>query len=258
MKLDDYLYEVAMFAFEHGEILKARQLLESRPLIIHESEKINQLLDRINERLDKISYFQTNGRLNSGFSDPPDVHSKTCYVRLKDKLNSIGTVRSLIDVGCFSGWVGRNLSLWGYKVHGIDIDPYTMRCATLSATGTRATYEVLEATKVGEKYPKKFDGAIMFDVVEHVFDDRIILQSVENSVKDGGYVFINLPKYDEKLDGRVSPDHVKEHLRSYNDDTMRKLFGKKKEFEYEIIYEEGSDCDYIHDEIPSYFITYRV
>lgn len=243
-KLENNLLSVAEYAFEHGEILKALQLIKAAPIPLQDSS----LLKRIKKRIDHISNFQANGRNDAGFVDPPDVTKKMAYMKLKEVLPETNC-RYLIDVGCFSGWVGRNLSLWGYKVHGVDLDPFTIEMATRMATGTGATYEVLEGVAVGQKYNKHFDGAILFDVVEHVFDDTLLLASVEKAVRE--CVFINLPQYDvaDQLSRTETDDHVKEHLRSYSDEDLDRVFGNKKDVKIEKLNDP---------EDPSYFIWYKV
>lgn len=238
--------EVAEFAFENGEILNAYMILKSAPILVREEVLQSDLFKRVKERIETISDFQANIRHGAGFIDPPDVSKVTVYQKLLEKLQ---TERRMIDVGCYSGWVGRNLALKGIQVHGTDLDPETIYMAQKMATGGLATYEVLEGTKIGEKYPNRFDGAIMFDVVEHVFDPHILIKSVEASVKDGGRVYVNLPAYEPERDefhGKT-PDNIKEHLRAFNDKEAEELF-PNSEIE-KIVNEDGR---------YSYFITYEI
>jgi 2-polyprenyl-3-methyl-5-hydroxy-6-metoxy-1,4-benzoquinol methylase len=250
MSLEEQLYNVAEFTFEHGEILKAYVLLKNAPLSMFGDEKLGNLMERVKNRLDSINLFQSSYRTDCGFAEPPDATKKAPYVALREALQEIDDVNYLVDVGCYSGWVGRNLSIWGYRVHGIDLDVETLKMAELMAVGTKATYELLEGTKVGEKYPETFDGAILFDVVEHVFDDKLLIQSVERSLRPGGWVFINLPKYDTpaQIKQGNTPDEIKEHLRAYGDVEMRNMFGNKK-VNFKVLDDEG---------ILSYFIWYQI
>lgn len=242
------LLEVANFAFENGEILNAYTLLRSAPILVREEVLKSDIYHRIKQRIDIISNFQHNIRHGAGFADPPNTDEVVVYKQLLKHLEGKG-VRRLVDVGCFSGWVGRNLSRENIQVLGIDLDPETVYMASRMATGTIASYEVLEGTRVGQKYPRKFDGAIMFDVVEHVFDPYVFMKSVENAVHDGGWIFINLPAYDEKRDvvTHTTPDSIKEHLRSWNDEEVDRDF-KGAQVE-KIINEDGRS---------SYFIVYEV
>ena len=237
--------DLASFAFENGEILNAYTIITCSPILVREEAQKSELFSRIKARIDTIASFQAGIRFGAGFADPPRVDEVVVYQKLLEKLRP--EHRRLLDVGCFSGWIGRNLALKNIQVHGIDLDPDTTYMAQRMATGTIATYEVLEGTKVGLKYPNKFDGAIMFDVVEHVFDPYVFMTSVENSVKEGGTIFINLPAYKPERDvvtGGV-PDSVKEHLRAWNDQEVERDF-PRAEIE-KITNEDGR---------LSYFITY--
>lgn len=244
--MKDEILKLAEFTFENGEILNAYMLCKSSPILVREEVLQSDLFKRICERIDTISDFQANVRHGAGFVDPPNVNNVTVYQKLLEKLHG---ERRMIDVGCFSGWLGRNLALKGIQVHGTDLDPDTIHMAQKMATGTFATYEVLEGTQIGAKYPHRFDGAIMFDVVEHVFDPHILIKSVEASVKDGGWVYVNLPAYEASRDvnNGTTPDHIKEHLRAFNDREAEELF-PNSEIE-KITNEDGR---------ISYFITYEV
>jgi len=251
-ELEKALLLVADFAFEHGEILKAMRLLEAAPLVLEDSIEIKKLLERVNRRLDYISYFQENGRYNINFVDPVNVEYKTVYQILKKELIKRPLVKYLVDVGCFTGWVGRNLSQDGYTVLGIDVNPLILRDAKRYATGTKATFRYLEATQLGKEYPGVFDGAILFDIVEHVFDYFILLKSVEKSVKKDGWIFINLPGYIKEKEISVAPtdDLHKEHIRSFSKKDVDKIFGKKKNVEI-MEYKDEIGGSY-------YFITYQI
>lgn len=237
--------EIASFAFENGEILNAYVIIMSAPILVRGEAKKTDLFTRIKARIDTIASFQAGIRHGAGFVDPPRVDEVVVYQKLKKKLKP--EHRRLLDVGCFSGWIGRNLALQNVQVHGIDLDPDTIYMAQRMATGTIATYEVLEGTKAGLKYPHKFDGAIMFDVVEHVFDPYVFIRSVESAVKDGGMIFINLPAYrsDKDVVAVPTPDGVKEHLRAWNDEEVERDFPQ-------------ADVEKITNEDGrlSYFITY--
>lgn len=239
---------LAEFTFENGEILNAYMICKSSPVLVRAEVLSSDLFVRIKARIDTISSFQAGTRFGAGFADPPRVEEVEVYKQLLKHLEG-KDIRRLLDVGCFSGWIGRNLSLHNIAVHGIDLDPDTMYMAQRMATGTIATYEVLEGMKASTKYRQKFDGALMFDVVEHVFDPYVFMKSVENTVKPGGWVFINLPAYEPTRDITLqpTPDAIKEHLRAWNDEEVGRDFSHAKVDK--IINEDGR---------YSYFIVYQV
>jgi len=251
-EIADSLCKVAEYAFNTGEMWKAYLLLSASPVLAEDSIAIQKIKNRVLKRLDSIANFQNEGKRISGFIDPPDVTKKPCYMFLKEKLEARPEIHNLVDVGCFTGWLGRNLGIWGYRVHGIDLSPMTLEMAKYMSVGTPATFEVLEATKLGQKYPKRFDGAILFDVIEHVFDPTLFLSSVEASLKDGGWVFIHTPKpdFEHEIENYGKPDELKEHIRVFTPKYVKELFSKKKEIITAELLDEY-DC-------KNWFITYKV
>lgn len=243
-ELEQALYLVAKYAFEHSEMLKSFVLLQNAPAPIKDAPKIKELYERVTKRLDEISHFQTYGRENSGWNEPFNLYQKTAYVELRKKLDKHPEVRHLVDVGCFSGWVGRDLALWGYRVHGVDLDSDTLRHARYLASGTPATFEVCSAEQLGVKHPQQFDGAICFDVLEHVFDLPHALQSIENSLKEGGWVFINMPKSDRELIQEDVPDEVREHINVFDEEKVNEIFGGKKNVKIEVVQNEDGKPDW--------------
>lgn len=247
-KILSNILELAEFTFENGEILNAYMILKSAPILVRDEALTSPLFRRVKDRIDSIYTFQHTVRHGAGFADPPVVDDVVVYQELLKALEG-KEIRRMVDVGCFSGWVGRNLALKNIQVLGIDLDPDTTHMATRMASGTIASYETLEGTKVGLRYPKRFDGAIMFDVVEHVFDPYVFVKAVEDSVKQGGWVFINLPAYSPERDVQITPtpDSIKEHLRSWNDEEVAKDWPDAEV--KKIINEDGRH---------SYFIVYQV
>jgi len=251
-ELAEAVLKVAEYTFSTGEMWKSYVLLSASPVLAESSPEIQKLMVRVKKKLDSIANFQNEGKRESGFCDPPDVTKKPCYMFLKEKLEARPEVHYLIDVGCFTGWLGRNLGIWGYRVHGIDLSPITLESAKYLAVGTPATFEVLEGTRLGQKHPKEFDGAVLFDVIEHVFDPTLLLASVEASLKDGGWVFIHTPKpdFEHEIEDYGKPDILKEHIRVFTPAYVKELFSRKKE----IITAELLD----EDNRKNWFITYKV
>ena len=246
-KLKQNLLDVAEFTFTNNELFNSYLLLQSAPVLIREEIQQTPLYKRIKARLDFIHKFQNGGRTGAGFVDPPDARERVIYKKLVEKIQGKG-IRRMVDVGCYSGWVGRNLALEGIQVHGVDLDPQSIQQAKYMASGTLATFEVLEATQIGVKYQDRFDGAVAFDVIEHVFDPYVVRESLAKAVKKGGWVFVNLPKYDPEIDVTFEeyPDMNKEHIRIYTDDEVKRLYPNA---EVEILRNEYGGL--------SYFITYQ-
>ena len=157
-------------------------------------------------------------------------------------------LKQLVDVGCFSGWIGRELSTLGVRVHGIDVLPGVLQLANMSSTGSLATFEYLPAQKLGAYYPKHFDGAIVFDTLEHCFNPELVLKNIKRAVVPNGWVFINLPHPQGENEGRrayqedfpkdINDLELHEHLFNFNETEIKKLMGKEKNFSCAVINNE--------------------
>lgn len=240
--------ELVDYLIFHGEIMKGLWYLYNPPSYIEEepeiSTKLGEVLARLNDLKSAQDQGTTGGRFNSGFVVPENIEELVAFQLLKKRIQEKG-LKKLVDVGCFSGWMGKELSTIGVAVHGIDIHPVIIQLAAFYASGSLATFEYLPVQKLGAMYPKQFDGAILFDVLEHTFDPELALKSVERAVKENGSVFINLPHptgEHESKDACRFDEH--EHLYSFSGKEIQKLIGKKKNFKMEVIKNEANQINW--------------
>ncbi len=248
--LESYLTVVSQLV-HRGELMKAFNVLQNIPAKIEDDEDILIVKSAVLKQLEKLASFNKhgtwNGRYNGGFTQPEDVNSITKFTHLEKKLSKL-KLDNLLDVGCFSGWVGRELSKKGIAVHGIDIHPVVLQKAALVNSGSLATFQFLSAEKVGATYPRKYGGAILFDVLEHSFDPEVMLRSVERSIVKGGYVFINVPSVQGEAVANLHDLEEHEHLFNFTKKSLKKLIPYES-IKIEKIKEDG---------VPSWFVTYQV
>lgn len=247
LKLVDYL-------IYHGEILKGLHYLQNPPSFIDDSHEVSTRLGEVLEQLSGLQEFQNHGtvggKFNAGFSVPPNIDNIVSFQKLKKYVQDKG-LKKLVDCGCFSGWIGKELSTIGVSVHGIDINPVVVQLAAFYATGSLASFEYLPVQKLGAMYPKTFDGAIAFDVIEHIFDPELALKNIKMAVKENGWVFINLPHpqgENESKDICSFAEH--EHLHAFSRKEIEKLMGKEKNFNLEILNNETGSI--------SWFISFSI
>ena len=246
--------EVTNYLFERGEMVKAFRMVCNVPSLIEEDREVIELQNAIQERLTDLAHVQkegnNKGKLYKGFVDPINIERIVKFQKLQEEVKRLG-LKKLVDVGCFTGWIGRNLNLLGIAVHGIDVHPITLFYAGIANAGTLATVEYLPVEKLGFTHPLTYDGAVVFDVLEHVFDAEIAIKSIENSVKKGGWLFYNIPHPEaEHKSTRFENAEEREHLSSFSETRLKKLFENKKSIKIEIITnEEGS---------INWFIQYQV
>lgn len=119
----------------------------------------------------------------------------------------------IIEVGCGTGYVSSFLKRQGY-----DID-----CADLYLQGLHYCRERDGGTNYFQfnlydpLFFEHYDGVCAFDVLEHINDDELVLQNLNDSLKAGGFIFITVPasKY---LWSKV--DEAAKHKRRYNRDEL--------------------------------------
>ena len=244
-ELKQKFLEVVNYLFERGEMVKAFRIICDAPSLIEEEKEVLELQTKIQERLKDLSDMQNKGhvkgKLNKGFEDPKNVVDMVKFKRLKSEVARL-ELQNLVDVGCYTGWVGRNLSLEDIEVHGIDIQPIILFYAGIASTGSLATFEFLPVEKLGFTHPLTYDGAVVFDTLEHVFDSEIAIKSIEGSVKEGGWLFYNIPHPEaEHQSPRFENAEQREHLHSFSKQRLEELFNGKKNLKVEIITnEEGT------------------
>ena len=83
----------------------------------------------------------------------------------------------------------------------------------------------------------------VFDTLEHVVDLDKSISEIERVCKSDGMVIINLPRMTL---GYVDDSH--EHMRMFDDDDINRIWGSKKNFNFEFCKDELDR--------PTSFITY--
>lgn len=99
------------------------------------------------------------------------------------------TGKRLLEVGCGTGYVLRELAALGFRVTGLDMHGDGI---------TYAKKRVPSATFIigdlfGYKPAKKFDAIGIFDVIEHISDDIKALGKCRSLLNPGGMLFVTVP-----------------------------------------------------------------
>ncbi len=166
------------------------------------------------------------------YEDMASVQSRHWWYRarrtiLADYIASLGLSpgSALLEVGCGTGGNIGMLEEYGY-VTAVERDDFARESA-IDLTGIEVVNDQLpELASIG----KKFDLLCLFDVLEHVEQDRESLIKLKSLLKPGGTLLITVPAY-QWLYGRH--DEVLHHHRRYR---RSKLAGMLTEVGYRVSY----------------------
>lgn len=103
-----------------------------------------------------------------------------------------GTGRRLLEVGSGAGLFLRAASRAGWDPAGVELSPegagFARERLGLDVRAERAEAMTFE--------PGSFDVAVMFDVIEHLFDPRAVLEATRRALTPGGLLVVTTPNVD--------------------------------------------------------------
>lgn len=109
-------------------------------------------------------------------------------VRLLQKYLDPGA--SVLDVGCAVGLTVRHASELGFRAEGLEPS------ARISGIAREKVGATVHTSQIESFNPDRlYDGVLMLDVLEHLYDPVRVLRSCERLLKSGGYIFIHVPHH---------------------------------------------------------------
>ena len=108
-------------------------------------------------------------------------------------VKSLGTPRTVLDVGCGIGLNGAAARRNGAHVTGIETDPRALEEARRRLDEVLAV-DITDASAVRSALgDRRFDLILFADVLEHVTDPLAVLRRFSDHLTDGGHVLVSLP-----------------------------------------------------------------
>jgi 2-polyprenyl-3-methyl-5-hydroxy-6-metoxy-1,4-benzoquinol methylase len=157
-------------------------------------------------------------------------------------LKKLINCKSVLDVGCFDGWLDFLLIDKGFKLEGVELVPELARAANKYARNNYLDYQCHAGLLTEIKFEKKFDCCVCFEVLEHLImgeaqDYIFLMEKIVNKL-----MLISLP--DQKKEDNV------QHQWTPTWDLIFELFGSKKDVEF--YYARNANT------VPNFLISYNI
>jgi SAM-dependent methyltransferase len=130
--------------------------------------------------------------------------------------NIVSPHSKVLDVGSGDGFVIQTMQNKGFKdVDFFATDPSPVCLQKLKALGANAFSSLQEVSE------RNFDLVIMGQVVEHISEPIPFLEPIIELVKNGGYIYIDVPQRDDKCKPLNEP-----HVLFYSKESLLNLVEK--------------------------------
>jgi len=132
---------------------------------------------------------------------------------------------NIIEIGAGTGNVARYLKKNGYK----NISVGEMHLNGLKYAQSYGIKECYQLNLLDTPFENEFDAMCLFDVLEHIDDDDLVIKNINKSLKKNGKLILTVPAH-EWLWSR--DDIVAGHKRRYN---KTDLIQKLQKFGFEVV-----------------------
>ena len=149
-------------------------------------------------------------------------------------LDLVGHNKLVLDVGCATGYLARELAARGCRVSGVELDP--VAAAEAAPFLDRIVVGDLEGLDLVEAFGEaSFDVVVFGDVLEHLRDPLVVLQRGARLLRPGGSVVLSVPhiahgavrlallegRFEYRSLGLLDATHLRFFTRSGLDDLLR-------------------------------------
>ena len=111
------------------------------------------------------------------------------HFNLKNKNTDILKGVSILDIGCGGGLISEPMARLGADVTGIDASEKNIKVATLHSKKNNLKIKYLNNSPEQLDYKEKFDIILNLEIVEHVEDINLYIQSCRKLLKSNGLMF---------------------------------------------------------------------
>lgn len=120
-----------------------------------------------------------------------ESHLKRTYTVDALERHDLGPGARILDVACGAGLLSLPLAARGYRVEGVDLSEGSLEVARRRVPeGADATFRVGDATAL-DADDGTYDAVLLYDMLEHVEDQRGVVAEAARVVRPGGLVLVS-------------------------------------------------------------------
>jgi len=115
--------------------------------------------------------------------------NKAEEIRIKKIIKASGTNNTILDVGCYDGFIGEKLIKAGNIVYGMEISKEAVLVAQKKGL-------IVSYTSAEDNFPYKdnfFDVVIAGEIIEHLLDTKKFLKEIKRVLKTDGKFILTTP-----------------------------------------------------------------
>lgn len=147
------------------------------------------------------------------------------YHTILDEFEKYRKTNKILDVGCGRGWFLIEAKKRGWMVYGTEFSPLAIKLCTES--GIQMTEGVLDPAKFDAN---DFDVITSFEVIEHINNPNLELESISTLLRTGGLFYITTPNFNSLMRYYLKANYnvieYPEHLSYYTKSTLNRVIKK--------------------------------
>jgi 2-polyprenyl-3-methyl-5-hydroxy-6-metoxy-1,4-benzoquinol methylase len=152
----------------------------------------------------------------------------------------------ILDVGCGDGGFLSLAASRGWTGAGADYDERVIALARAKGLDVCAQ-DLVEFLKT--RAPREFDAAVLFDVLEHAPEPRVLLDALKPALKPGAYLAVTFPNDGRPTFlGREDYDYPPHHFTRWTADALAGLL-KRERFEIVVLETVGPSVWWLSEKL---------
>lgn len=125
-----------------------------------------------------------------------NVEHNDFWLNAKTELfvKEIGKNRSrILDIGCGTGLLSMKLGLLGHEINAIDTSDKIIEVAKQKFEKNKININIWHSSIEQLNIDEKYDFILLADVLEHIEDDRAMLEKLSNMLTPNGKIIVSVP-----------------------------------------------------------------